>query len=519
MNERPPASTSPSSAAERSAGGGGHGGRGGRGGRYAGRDLTQGSIPRNLWSLAWPQVIEGAMRVVDQMMDLVWAGLLGTRSIAGVGVSQQWTQLVWTGRQGLDTSMRAMVARAVGAGDTRLAQHVVFQGATLSVIFLGIITVVGILFAEPLLRLLRVPDGVVEQAAPYMRMQFAAQGVLGLQMFSGHALAASGDAVTPMRATIASRVVHMALSPFLVFGLLGIHEFGIAGAALASGLANGVGLVMNSRALFGGTSRLHLQLSEYRVDPRLMWQMARVGGPAAVTSAERSIAQLILVGLVSPFGDNALAAFTLTRRLEMFVNLGSQGLGQASGIIVGQSLGAAQPSRARQTILWAAGYVMGIKGAMTLFVFLFPTLVLSLFTRDSELLEIGATWVRIQSAGYLAMGISQVAMQSFQTAGDTLVPMLVTLLSIWGVQQPLALWLPGQWDLGQYGIAWAISLAVLVRPLCYIPYFLWGPWMNKHPLGRMQPPGAGAPASTAASSAAAATGPQAVAARAERGAE
>jgi Na+-driven multidrug efflux pump len=109
-------------------------------------------------------VIEGAMRVVDQMMDLVWAGLLGTRSIAGVGVSQQWTQLVWTGRQGLDTSMRAMVARAVGAGDTRLAQHVVFQGATLSVVFLGIITLIGLFFTEPLLRVLRVSDGVIDSS-------------------------------------------------------------------------------------------------------------------------------------------------------------------------------------------------------------------------------------------------------------------------------------------------------------------------------------------------------------------
>src|SRR5688500_11382921 len=106
------------------------GGRGRR--RYVGRDLTTGSIPRNLWSLAWPQTIEGVMRVVDQMMDLVWAGMLGTRSIAGVGVAQQYTQMAWTGRQGIDTALRAMVSRAIGRGDVALANHICWQAATLT---------------------------------------------------------------------------------------------------------------------------------------------------------------------------------------------------------------------------------------------------------------------------------------------------------------------------------------------------------------------------------------------------
>src|SRR6185295_15751585 len=104
--------------------------------------------------------------------------------------------------------------------------------------------------------------------------------------------------------------------------------------------------------------------------------------------------------------------------MEMFVNLGSQGLGQASGIIVGQSLGAGKQSRARQTVIWATGYVLGIKGLVTLFVFAFPTLVLGIFAHDAELLALASMWVRIQAVGYLALGVSQVAMQSFQTAGD-----------------------------------------------------------------------------------------------------
>jgi putative MATE family efflux protein len=311
-----------------------------------------------------------------------------------------------------------------------------------------------------------------------MRVQFAGQGAMSFQQLFGNALIASGDPVTPMKTQFVSRVLHAALSPLLVFGLFGFPSLGIAGAALAAASANTVALVINARALFTGRSRLHLRLSEYRIDRGLMWQIVRIGVPAAVNGAERSISQLILVGLVTPFGDKSLAAFTLTRRVEMFANLGSQGFGQASGVIVGQSLGAGKPSRAKATVLWALGYVMLVKSILMVVLFAFPELFLSLFTRDPELLDVASTWVRIGCLGYLALGTSQVFMQSFMTAGSTMVPMLATLVTIWGVQQPLAHFLSQDTGLGQFGIAWAVSIAMAARLLIFVPYYLSERWMR-----------------------------------------
>jgi putative MATE family efflux protein len=445
---------------------------------YATRDLTSGSIPHNLWFLAWPQTVEGAMRVLDQVADLIWAGFLGTRSLAGIGVSQQYTQMVWTARGGVDTAQRAMVSRAVGMGDIALANHVVLQAATISTIFFAIVAVVGFAFTETMLRALGVSENVIGQAAPYMRVQFLGQGVVGFQMLAGQALAASGDTITPMKATMLARTSHMVLSPLLIFGPWLLPELGLAGAAAGSIIANALGLSVNGRALFTGKSRLHLRLSEYHFDPSTIWPMLKLAGPAAVTGMERAMAQLILVGLVTPFGDNALAAYTITRRVEMFANLGSMGLGQAAGIIVGQNLGANRPERAKQTVLWATGYVFVLKSAFSIFVFAFPGVILYMFTRDAEFTDLAVNWVRIQVVGYLAMGISQVAMQSFMTAGDTLFPMLVTLITIWGVQQPLAYLLSRDMGLGQYGIAWAITIAMASRLLFFVPYFFWGRWLR-----------------------------------------
>jgi putative MATE family efflux protein len=457
--------------------GGGRGRRGGGG--WRGRDLTEGSIPKNLWGLAWPQSVEGVLRVVDQMADLVWAGFLGTKSIAGIGVAQQYTQMAWTARQGVDTAQRAMVSRAVGMGDLTLANHVVLQCATVTFGFFLIVASIGIFLTEPLLRLLGVSAAVIEEAVPYMRLQFMGQGVIGFQMLSGHALAAAGDTFTPMKATMVSRIIHIFLSPALVFGLLFFPDLGIAGAALAAIVANAVGLVMNMHALMTGRSRLHLKLSEYRIDPHMIWQIVKVGTPAALNGAERSIAQLVLTRFVTPFGDNALAAFTLTRRVEMFSNLGSQGFGQAAGIIVGQNLGAGKPERARKTIVWAIAYVVSVKSVFCTLLFLFPDVFLSLFTRDQELLDIGSTWIRIQVFGYLAMGATQVLMQSYQTAGDTLFPALVTLVAMWLVEVPMAAILPNAGlGLGQYGIAVAVMMAAFARLVMLVPYYFTGRWMR-----------------------------------------
>jgi putative MATE family efflux protein len=371
-----------------------------------------------------------------------------------------------------------MVSRAIGMNNLPLAQLTVFQAATVTFFFWIIVASIGVTFTEPMLRLLGVSESVISRAAPYMRVQFIGQGAMSFQQLFANALIASGEPMTPMKTQFVARIVHAALSPLLVFGLLGLPGLGIAGAATAAATANFVALVINARALFSGRSRLHLKLSEYHIDRALIWQIIRIGVPAAINGAERSVSQLILVGLVSPFGDTSLAAFTLTRRIEMFANLGSQGFGQASGVIVGQNLGAGNPSRAKATVLWALGYVMTVKTIMIVFLFAFPDLILSLFTRDPELLEIASTWVRIGCLGYLALGSSQVFLQSFMTAGATMVPMVVNLVTIWAVQQPLAHVLSQDAGLGQYGIAWAVSVAMAARVLIYAPYYVSGRWMR-----------------------------------------
>lgn len=424
-------------------------------------------------------MIEGVLNVADQMADLVWAGRISAQSIAGLGVAQSYVHLTMTGRMGFDTAMRAMISRAVGARDLALANHVALQAFTLSGAFAVLTVIIGVFLTVPLMRLLGVSDEVIAAGADYMRVQFIGQGTTTFRMMSGAALQASGDAVTPMKATTCARVLHILLSPCLVFGWLFFPALGLPGAAIANVVAQLVGVAMNFYALFAGRSRLHLSLEGYRVDFPLLWRIVKLGAPASVTGAERTIAQLVLFGVAARFGDYVLAAYSLTRRIETVTHLGSQGIGQASGVIVGQNLGAGRPERARQTVLWGIIFSILVTATMSTLMFVFAEPFLSVFSEQRDLLEVAVIWLRIQAVGYVFIGGANVFMHSFNTAGDTLIPMIVTLVSIWGVQQPLAFILPEALGLQQYGVAWAINVAILVRYLVYVPYYVWGPWMKK----------------------------------------
>lgn len=452
---------------------------------YSTRDLTTGSIPKNLVFLGWPMMGSSMFRVVDMLSDLVWAGLgFGTASIAGIGAAQLWVQISMSSRIGIDTAVRAMVSRAVGASNLTLASHVALQGFSLAACFALVLAVLGILLTPQLLAILGVSDDVVSQASLYMRIQFVALSISALTQICSAILQASGDSMTPFRIQGLSRIMHLGLSPLLIFGwgIPGFDGMGIAGAAVSNAVAGVVAFSWLFYVLLTGRSRLHLSFSGYSVDFKMIWRMIRLGAPASANNLERTLGDLVLFLFVAPFGTVTVAAYALSQRAHMLVNFGGMGMGQASGVLVGQNLGAGHPQRAKYTVAWALAIVTSLSMISGTLVMIFPGAVLSIFSPSPELMEIATVWLRIQAVGFMFVGASMVFNQSYSTAGDTLIPMFVTLITVWGIQQPLAHFLPGVGGMGQYGVALAPVIGTFARHLLYVPYFFWGPWLKKRVL-------------------------------------
>ena len=442
------------------------------------RDLTKGSIPGNLWYLAWPQVTESFLSVVDQLADLVWAGRLGFQALAGLGVAQTFLMMLMTARMGLDAGMRSMISRAVGAREIGYANHVMLQAITLTTAYSLVLVAVGLIFTDPLLRLMGLSDEVVRQASGYMRFQFFAMSVMGLQRLTAGALQASGDSVTPLKAAFVSRVGHLALSPFLIFGWWWFPSLELAGAGAANLISQTAGTSMNFFALTRGTSRLRLSLRGYYVDFPLIWRLLKIGIPASVTGAQRAVSQLIVVFIVAPFGSGALAAFALSRRAENTVNHASRGLGRAAGALAGQNLGVGYTERAKQSLSWALVYA-GVASLIVAALFLaFSDQVAQFFNSEPEFVSQAATWLQILAVGYFSMNAVQVFTQGFNTTGATFAPMVIMLSTMWLVEIPLAFALSQFTPLNEFGVPWAIVIGMTIRAVAFAVYFLQGKWLR-----------------------------------------
>ena len=443
-------------------------------------DLTTGSIPKKLFGQAWPQVIEGVLNIADEFVDLFWAGRtsLGFRAIASVGVAQTITGFAGRARQGFDVAMRAMIARAVGARNIPLANHVLFQGLLLSGVYSIGMVLIGAFLTGLFLTWLGVSPELRAGTVLYMQIQFIGSATQSLRNLTGAALQAAGEPMVPMRATMVTRALHVVLSPFLIFGWGWFPEMGLPGSALATVLAQTAGIVINLVALTGGRSRLHFSLLGDRPDPPLVWRMVKTGTPASIRGLERGMSQLALLGFVAPFGDVALAGYALTRRLEQLTNFGSGGIAQASGVMVGQNLGAGQPDRAKKAIAWALLYVAGMKSFIMAFFWVFAATAIMIFSQDPAVVDLTVTWVRIQLFAALSMGMTIVLQESFNGAGDTLAPMVLTLAGVWLVEVPVAWFLCTQTGLGPLGIGWAAIAGFSARLFFSIPYYFYGRWLR-----------------------------------------
>ena len=445
----------------------------------SGRDLTQGGIRGHLWYLGWPQVAEGFLGVIDQVADLVWAGRLGFHAIAGLGAAQAYLSTIMMARMGLDSSMRSMIARAIGARRISYANHVLLQSLTLTSALALLMITVGVLLTEPLLRVIGLSDAAIEQGVGYMRVQLVAMACLSYHRLFGGALQASGDSITPLKAALASRAIHIALSPLLIFGWLGLPALGLVGAAYARLAAEVLGTAMTYWALArGDRSRLRLRFREYKIDLPLIWGLVRQGVPASVTNMQRGVSQLVVVGVAAQFGDIALAAFALARRAENVVNQSARGMGRAAGALAGQNLGAGNTQRARSAVRWAMLFGLSLTGPFIALLIVFSDATAGFFNTDPDFISTASQWLIIAAIGYISMSPVQIFTQAFNTSGSTFAPMVITVATMWAFEIPLTFILANFTPLGQFGIPAAIVGGMSLRLVAFTWYYFKGNWLR-----------------------------------------
>lgn len=453
-------------------------GRGGmrRRGAVFDKDWTKGNILSNLWGLSWPMMVTQVITTLGPTIDMIWLGKLGAAAMAGVGVSGMVVMLVGAVRGGLQTGTRAILARAIGAGDKDAANHVAQQYFVINIIFSVLVAAIGLFLSRQMLQAMGLEPDALAEGTAYLRIQLIGMVTTSFQMMSQSLMQASGDSKTPMNISVITRILHIALCPVLIFGWWVFPRLEVSGAALTGVISQGIAGVWGIWLLYSGRTRLQLTMSNFRFDWKMIWRITRIGIPASLMGAERSSANLLVMWFIVPFGTAAVAAHSLLERIDNFIRMPAMGMGNAAGVLAAQNLGANQPERAEKTAWIAVGLFTGVMFVASILVWFWPEYVIGVFNVEPEMLGIAVTFLRIQIIHFLVSGVTLVLMSCLNGVGDTWAPTLNTMITLWGIQMPLAYFLSKYSDLGVYGVRWAMVIAVVVRATVYLVYFKTGRW-------------------------------------------
>lgn len=443
------------------------------------RDLTQGSIVKNLLQLSWPMIVMEATYMVSQIWDMYWVGKSGgSSSIAAIGIANLIMMLLSTIDMTLISGARAMISRFIGARDFESAKKVAGQTYIMAIAWGLLITIFGSMFIRDVLGIFGMEQQVIEEAVKFMRVFFAGWISLELLIMSLYIIQSTGDSFIPMLIEIFMRIVHVIFTPLLVLGI-GFPAMGIAGAALSNILGQTLGAIAGIVILFTGVSRMKLSLRDFRFIPGMMWREIKIGFWSMLQMLQYNISMLVVMKILVPFGTQALAADRIVGNIQGFIITPNMGLGSGVAVLVGQNLGAKQPDRAKKSTLLGAGILTGFLVVCGIAVLIFAPNLISIFDKDPQVIAIGAAFLRIATLGYLVMGMNTALQNCIAGAGDTLPNMLISFGMIWLVQIPLTYYLANHTSVGVNGIRWAMVISFFAGVIAYFLYFQSGRWKRK----------------------------------------
>jgi putative MATE family efflux protein len=444
------------------------------------RDFTTGPILPALIILAIPMILEMSMEALFAIVDTFFVAKLGAAPVAVVGLTESVLALIYAVGVGLSIGATAMVARRVGEKDlegaARTATHAVYLGLFVSVV-MGI---AGVVFAPDIFRLLGAEQEVIDIGLPFMRLMYGTCGVIVFLFLLNGIFRGAGDAAIALRVLVIANGLNIILDPLLIFGVWIFPELGVTGAALATVIGRGVGVAYAAYLLFGRSNgRLDIRREHWRFDPKLLWSMVSIAGPAIIQFLVTTATWSVLVTIVAKFGSVAIAGYQIGLRVFLFLLLPIVGLANAAATLVGQNLGAEKPDRAERSVWIAGGWAAGILGVLGLGFIFFSTQVVSIFTTDPEVAAYGSDCLRIIGYGYAFYGLAIVTESAFNGAGDTWTPTYINLAVLWAFEIPLAWLLSNHYGYGPQGVFWAITISFCIWTVVAALLFKRGKWKLK----------------------------------------
>lgn len=439
-------------------------------------EFTSGSIRRAVFMLSIPMILEMLMESIFAVVDIFYVSRVSVNAVATIGLTESVLTLVYAIAIGLSMAATAVVARRVGEKNLKGANEAAVQAIIIGISISMVVSVIGILYPKEILSLMGGEINLIEEGYGYTRFLLGGNITVMLLFLINAVFRGAGNASVAMWALVLSNGLNLILDPIFIFGFGPIPAFGVEGAAIATTTGRGVAVLLQIYLLFKGHTKIKLAFEDLVLRIKILLNLVRVslGGIGQFLIA--TFSWVFLMRIMSEFGSEVLAGYTIAIRVIMFTLMPAWGMSNAAATLVGQNLGANKPDRAEKSVWTTGKYNALFLACVTLFYILFAEPIIRLFSPEPEVVRYGALALRIVTAGYVFYGYGMVIIQAFNGAGDTKTPTWINFFCFWLFQLPLAYVTALYLDLGPMGVFWSITIAEVLIAIIGIIWFRRGTW-------------------------------------------
>ena len=442
--------------------------------RKGNTDLTEGKVWKVIVRFALPLLVGNLLQQFYNITDSIIVGqFLGKEALAAVSASFFIYYFIISLVIGVGSGTTVVISQLFGAKQYQKVQ-LAFSSFFIFMLVGGIIlSIAGIIFAEPVFRLTNTPEEVIPQAVAYFRIYIG--GTFLFVTFNSiiSILRGVGESVRPMLFILITTVLNIAFD--LLFIL--VFKWGIEGAARATVVSQGIGMCIALAYVNNTHPLLSIKKQDMLFDWKLFKESLKIGLPTSVQQCAIALGLIALLGIVNSFGTNTLTAYGAAGKIDTIITQAILTLSGALAAFCGQNIGAGRLDRVKKGVQFTM-YTNIALGLLTFAaVYLFGNEMMRIFTKDIDVVAIGKEYLLIISGFFIVHGALNVYNGALRGAGDTLFPMITSLVCLWLIRIPLAYYL-SSW-LGRNGIWWAIGISITIGLIVTFVYYKIGFWKRR----------------------------------------
>ena len=438
-------------------------------------DLTKGSIVKAIILFSIPLLIGNLFQQLYNAVDSYVVGnYVGTDALAAVGASTPVINMLIGFFMGISTGAGVVIAQYYGGDDIKKMRRAIHNSLALTIVMGIILTIIGLVFTDPLLHAIGVPQEVFSQASLYLSIYFWGLIFMMIYNMGSGILRSVGDSKRPLYFLIFSSIINIILD----FLFVKTFHFGVAGAGYATLIAQAVSAIFIMFVLMKTKENYQVVFKEIGFDRDILKRIIKIGVPTGFQQSIVSLSNVIVQSYINVYGASVIAGYSVTVKIDGFVNLPLQAFNMAITTFVGQNIGAKQYDRVKKGAYMTTFLAMLTIGTFVIIMYIFGRYFIALFNSEKEVIEAGRLMQLVFLPFYIFLPINQVINGVLRGAGRSTVPMYVMIFSFVVLRQLYLFFITKVTsDIAYVFFGWPLTW--IVCSVIFLVYFFKVDWLQK----------------------------------------